>query len=68
MGDGYLRRFLVVGANAMLRMTRRRVGSAWILALLERKKPKTAVVALANKTAGISWALMAHGDIYKFAV
>ena len=69
MGDGYLRRLLVVGANAVLRMARqRRIGGAWILALLERKRPKTAAVALANKTARIAWALMAHGDVYKPAV
>ena len=51
MGDGYLRRLLVVGATAVLRMARQRGGSAWVMGLLERKKPKAAAVALANKTA-----------------
>jgi transposase len=65
MGDGYLRRLLVVGATAVLRMARQRgVGNAWIRGLLERKKPKAAAVALANKTARIAWALMARGEVY----
>jgi len=65
MGDGYLRRLLVVGATAVLRMARQRhSGSAWLTGLLERKKPKAAAVALANKTARIAWALMARKEVY----
>ena len=65
MGDGYLRRLLVVGATAVLRMARQRnSGGAWIQGLLERKKPKAAAVALANKTARIAWVLMARKEIY----
>ena len=64
MGDGYLRRLLVVGATAVIRMARQRGGSAWIMALLARKKPKIAAVALANKTARIAWALMARKESY----
>lgn len=65
MGDGYLRRLLVIGATAVLRMARQRgSGSAWIRGLLERKKPKAAAVALANKTARIAWVLMARGEVY----
>lgn len=65
MGDGYLRRLLVVGATAVLRMARQRsTGSDWVRGLLDRKKPKAAAVALANKTARIAWALMARKEIY----
>lgn len=68
MGDGYLRRLLVVGATAVLRMARQRGGSAWVMGLLERKKPKAAAVALANKTARIAWALMSRKEIYATTV
>jgi transposase len=64
MGDGYLRRLLVVGATAVLRMARQRGGGAWVMGLLERKKPKAAAVALANKTARIAWVLMSRKEIY----
>jgi transposase len=65
MGDGYLRRLLVVGATAVLRMARQRgTGGAWIRGLLDRKKPKAAAVALANKTARIAWVLMARQEVY----
>lgn len=65
MGDGYLRRLLVVGATAVLRMARQRnTGSDWVRGLLDRKKPKAAAVALANKTARIAWALMTRKEIY----
>ena len=63
--DGYLRRLLVVGATAVLRMTRQRSsGGAWIQGLFERKKPKAAAVALANKTVRIAWVLMARKETY----
>lgn len=65
MGDGYLRRLLVVGATAVLRMARQRgTGGPWIRGLLDRKKPKAAAVALANKTARIAWVLMAREETY----
>lgn len=65
MGDGYLRRLLVIGATAVLRMARQRSsGGAWIKGLLERKTPKVAAVALANKTARIAWVLMARKALY----
>jgi transposase len=64
MGDSYLRRLLVVGATAVVRMARQRGGSAWIMALLARKKAKVAAVALGNKTAPIAWVLMARKESY----
>ncbi len=67
MGDGYLRKLLVVGATAILRHvadTQTRT-AAWIRSLLERKAPRLVSVAMANKTARIVWALLARGGTYQ---
>ena len=65
MGDGYLRRLLVVGATPVLRMARQRqIGTPRKLGMIQLKKPKAAAVALANKTARIAWALMARQENY----
>ena len=66
-GDEALRCVLVVGATAVIRHARCRKGrttSPWLAALLERKPPKLAAVALANKNARIAWKLMATGQTY----
>jgi transposase len=65
-GDEDLRRLLVVGATAVIQQARRGRGhsSRWLLALLKRKSPKLAAVALANKTARIAWKLMVTGESY----
>ena len=41
-----------------------RSASPWLLALLKRKPPKLAAVALANKIARIAWKLMMTGETY----
>ena len=63
-GDEVLRRLLVVGATAVIRQVRNGRGrpSPWLLALLKRKPPKLAAVALANKIARIAWKLMTTGE------
>ena len=49
MGDGYLRRLLVIGATAVLRTARQRgQAGTWLNGLLARKTPKAAAVAVAN--------------------
>jgi transposase len=65
-GDEALRRTLVVGATAVIQQIGRGRGRAspWLLALLARKPPKLAAVALANKTARIVWKLMVSGERY----
>ena len=65
-GDEALRRTLVVGATAVIQQIRRGRGrgSPWLTALLARKPPKLAAVALANKTARIVWKLMVSGEHY----
>ncbi len=62
-GDGYLRRMLVHGARALLRWWR--TSSPWVAKLLERRPVNVAVVALANKTARIAWAVMTRGETYQ---
>jgi len=65
-GDESLRRVLVVGATALIQQVRKGRGhpSPWLIALLKRKPPKLAAVALANKTARIAWKLMVSGGHY----
>lgn len=59
-GDSYLRKLLVHGARAVLRhATNKEDGlSRWLKGLASRKHTNVAVVALANKTARIAWALI----------
>jgi transposase len=69
MGNGYLRRLLVVGATSITRRaptTDTRTG-AWVRSLLERKPTRLVTVAIANKTARTAWALLAKGETYKAA-
>jgi transposase len=68
-GDEDLRRLLVAGATAVIQQVRRGRGhpSRWLVALLKRKPPKLAAVALANKVARIAWKLMATGESYEAA-
>ena len=65
-GDETLRSTLVVGATAVIQQAGRARGQAspWLVALLKRKPPKLAAVALANKTARIAWKLMVSGERY----
>jgi transposase len=66
-GDEALRSQLVVGATSVIQQVRRgtsRSAPPWLLALLARKAPKLAAVALANKVARIAWKLMVSGERY----
>jgi transposase len=65
-GDEVLRSLLVAGATAVIQQVRRGRGhpSPWLAALLKRKPPKLAAVALANKIARIAWKLMTTGESY----
>ena len=64
-GDGYIRRLLVVGATAVMRLARQDNASrTWAAKLLERKSAKLAAIALANKTARIAWVVMTRGETY----
>ena len=66
-GDEMLRSLLVVGATSVIRQTRlgkARYRSPWLDALLARKCPKLAAIALANKAARVAWKLLASGEAY----
>jgi transposase len=67
MGDGYLRRLLVLGATSVIRRADKNTSAtgAWVRSLLERKPARLTTVAMANKTARIAWAVMARGDVYR---
>lgn len=65
-GDCYVRQLLVVAATGMIRRIRTNPALfPWFADLLNRKPPKQAAVALANKIARIAWALLAKGGTYK---
>jgi transposase len=65
-GDEDLRSVLVAGSTAVIQQVAkgRAPGSPWLLALLKRKPPKLAAVALANKMARVAWKLMVSGERY----
>ena len=67
MGDAYLCRLLISGAQAVISHAKRRkdIGETWIGKLLSRKPTMVAAVAQANKTARIAWAIMARGETYR---
>ena len=63
-GDPYLRKLLVHGARAVIRHNSKHDDplSQWIDALKDRKHINVVIVALANKTARIAWAVV-HNDM-----
>ncbi len=65
-GDRYLRRLLVVGATAVIRHSRNKNTplAHWLRGLLDKKPVRLVSVALANKTARVAWALLAHDRSY----
>lgn len=67
MGDGYLRKLLVVGATSVIRRARTSVtpSAHWVQSLLTRRPSRVVTVAMANKTARIAWAVMAKGESYR---
>jgi transposase len=63
-GNKYLRKLLIHGARAALPHVAERNTplGRWTKGLLARVHPNVAVVALANKLARISWAVLRHGQ------
>ena len=66
-GDGYLRRLLVHGARTVLLWSRRKKErrTAWQEALLARRPTNVVVVAMANKTARVVWAMLSRGETFR---
>jgi transposase len=61
-GDPYMRNLMIMGARGILAHESRQ--TPWAQELLKRRPFNVAVVALANKTARIAWAMLAHGRDY----
>jgi transposase len=66
-GDGYLRRQLIHGARALVRVSPGRTGRlwTWITELLARRPFNVVVAAVANKLARIVWAMLSRGEAYR---
>ena len=66
-GDGYIRRLLVHGARADLRWSRHRKErrSQWQESLLSRRPTNVVLVAMANKTARVVWAMLNRGETFR---
>ena len=67
-GNPYLRRLFVQGARAVLQMRHKQAPglSCWLeQRLSSRKHTHVAAIALANKLARISWAVLAKGEVYR---
>jgi len=67
MGDRYLRRLLVTGMTARLNQMKINPDRVdpWAISLRERKSPRVATVAMANKTARIIWAVLTRNERYR---
>ena len=67
MGERTLRRLLIMACSGVVRWAKRKGAPAgsWLARMLARKPPMLVIVALANKTARIAWALMTKGEVYR---
>lgn len=65
----YLRRQMIHGARAVISRLAQHddARSRWLKALVERRGFNRTIIALANKTARIAWALLARGEDYAAA-
>jgi transposase len=66
-GDRYIRRLLIMGAQAVLQSSKAAHENPWIQGLLARCPRLKVAVALANKTARIASAVMTKGEVYRQA-
>ena len=66
-GDAYLRRQLIHGARAVVRVSQARSGGlwSWVERLLARRPFNVVVAAVANKLARIVWAMLSRGEAYR---
>ena len=68
-GDAYLRRQLIHGARALVKVSPGRTGKlwAWVNGLRARRPFNVVVAAVANKLARILWAMLSRGEPYRAA-
>jgi len=66
-GNRYLRKQLVHGARAAMSRCKKRDDqlSRWLNAIVARRGPNKACVAMANKMARFSWSLLQKNEMYK---
>jgi transposase len=66
-GDPYLRSLLIHGARSIIRTARNKDDrlSQWVVRLVARSHPNVAVVAMANKTTRMAWAMLKNGTDYQ---
>lgn len=68
MGNRYLRRLLYLGAIAQVSARcRGEPGEDWLCKIIQRKKPKQAAIALANRMARTAYALMKNQTEFRAA-
>ena len=67
MGERALRRLLIIACSGVVRWAKRKgaTSNGWLSRMLSRKPPMLVIVALANKTARIAWAVMTRGEVYR---
>ncbi len=67
MGDRYLRQLIVVGMTSRVRQVANHPERAdpWLKDLLQRKPACLAIVAMANKTVRIMWAVLTENESYR---
>jgi len=65
-GDKYLRTLLVHGARTVLRWSRakKETRAPWLEGMLKRRPANVVLVAMANKTARVVWALLNRKETY----
>jgi transposase len=64
-GNTHLRTLLIVGATSIIKLGKRGVKlPTWLAGLMSRKPFKLVAVALANKIARTTWALLVKGGVY----
>ena len=66
-GDPYVRSLLVHGARSMIRAAKNKDDrlSQWVMRITNAHHTNVAVVAMANKTARIAWAMIRYGSDYQ---
>src|SRR5262249_38127538 len=63
-GDRYLRSLLVNGAMSVVRQAQKRPDKhPWVAKLLGRMSATQAAIAIANKPAGVAWAIRVQGGV-----
>ncbi len=66
-GDAYLRKLLIHGARAALRVAAKKQDrrNRWVVEVADRRGQNIAAVALANKNARTAWVLLSKGQDYR---